>query len=380
MNKIVIIDAVRTPVGKYKGSLSNISATQLGVHAVEGLLNRNKGIDGKIEQVIFGNVLQAGNGQNIARQISIGSGLSEKVPASTINQVCGSGLKATILGKQLLELDEAQFVITGGVESMSTAPMLKRPDSQEEEWSVFSDGLHDAFSGQPMGITAENVAKQFNISRQEQDKFAQNSQEKALVAQKNGKFRNEIIPVGEFLEDETIREESSLEKLATLKTVFQDEGTVTAGNASSINDGASALLLSTEKFAKENEIDYLAEIMNSVEVGIAPEIMGMAPVDAVHQLIEKTGLKLSEIDLFEINEAFAASSVAVNHELGIDEDKVNVYGGAIALGHAIGSSGSRILITLAHALVQENKKYGIAAICTGGGQGLAMLLRNPKVK
>ncbi|MCT0501311.1 thiolase family protein [Lactococcus cremoris] len=377
MKEIVIIDALRTPVGKYDGALAEYSAEKLGTHVVSALLSKNKNIKSDVEQVIFGNVLQAGNGQNIARQIAINSGLSTSVPASTINEVCGSGMKAVILAKQLLQLGEAEVVIAGGTESMSNAPILKNRNTEEETLSMLSDGLIDAFSGISMGIIGETIAEQFDVSRADQDLFAQNSQEKAVAASQAGIFNDEIVALGELSVDETPRPSSSLEKLATLRTAFKENGTVTAGNSSPVNDGASALILATKEYAEKHGISYLAELVESAEVGIDPAIMGVSPIDAIQKLVQRSGIQLSEIDLFEINEAFAASSIAVNRELGLKDSQVNIYGGAIALGHAIGSSGAKILTTLGYALKREQKRYGIASLCIGGGLGLAILLKNP---
>lgn len=377
VKEIVIIDALRTPVGKYDGALAEYSAEKLGTHVVSALLSKNKNIKSDVEQVIFGNVLQAGNGQNIARQIAINSGLSTSVPASTINEVCGSGMKAVILAKQLLQLGEAEVVIAGGTESMSNAPILKNRKTEEETLSMLSDGLIDAFSGISMGIIGETIAEQFDVSRADQDRFAQNSQEKAVAASQAGIFNDEIVALGELSVDETPRPSSSLEKLATLRTAFKENGTVTAGNSSPVNDGASALILATKEYAKKHGISYLAELVESAEVGIDPAIMGVSPIDAIQKLVQRSGVQLSEIDLFEINEAFAASSIAVNRELGLKDSQVNIYGGAIALGHAIGSSGAKILTTLGYALKREQKRYGIASLCIGGGLGLAILLKNP---
>lgn len=377
VKEIVIIDALRTPVGKYDGALAEYSAEKLGTHVVSALLSKNKNIKSDVEQVIFGNVLQAGNGQNIARQIAINSGLSTSVPASTINEVCGSGMKAVILAKQLLQLGEAEVVIAGGTESMSNAPILKNRNTEEETLSMLSDGLIDAFSGISMGIIGETIAEQFDVSRADQDLFAQNSQEKAVAASQAGIFNDEIVALGKLTVDETPRPSSSLEKLATLRTAFKENGTVTAGNSSPVNDGASALILATKEYAEKHGISYLAELVESAEVGIDPAIMGVSPIDAIQKLVQRSGVQLSEIDLFEINEAFAASSIAVNRELGLKDSQVNIYGGAIALGHAIGSSGAKILTTLGYALKREQKRYGIASLCIGGGLGLAILLKNP---
>lgn len=379
-----MIDAARTPIGKYRGSLSPFTAVELGTLVTKGLLDKTKLKKDKIDQVIFGNVLQAGNGQNVARQIALNSGLPVDVPAMTINEVCGSGMKAVILARQLIQLGEAELVIAGGTESMSQAPMLKQYQSETNEYgepisSMVNDGLTDAFSNAHMGLTAENVATQFSVSREEQDRYALSSQLKAAHAVEAGVFSEEIIPVkisdeDVLSEDEAVRGNSTLEKLGTLRTVFSEEGTVTAGNASPLNDGASVVILASKEYAENNNLPYLATIKEVAEVGIDPSIMGIAPIKAIQKLTDRSGMNLSTIDLFEINEAFAASSIVVSQELQLDEEKVNIYGGAIALGHPIGASGARILTTLAYGLLREQKRYGIASLCIGGGLGLAVLL------
>ncbi|EGW0194457.1 hydroxymethylglutaryl-CoA reductase, degradative [Enterococcus faecium] len=384
MKEVVMIDAARTPIGKYRGSLSPFTAVELGTLVTKGLLDKTKLKKDKIDQVIFGNVLQAGNGQNVARQIALNSGLPVDVPAMTINEVCGSGMKAVILARQLIQLGEAELVIAGGTESMSQAPMLKQYQSETNEYgepisSMVNDGLTDAFSNAHMGLTAEKVATQFSVSREEQDRYALSSQLKAAHAVEAGVFSEEIIPVkisdeDVLSEDEAVRGNSTLEKLGTLRTVFSEEGTVTAGNASPLNDGASVVILASKEYAENNNLPYLATIKEVAEVGIDPGIMGIAPIKAIQKLTDRSGMNLSTIDLFEINEAFAASSIVVSQELQLDEEKVNIYGGAIALGHPIGASGARILTTLAYGLLREQKRYGIASLCIGGGLGLAVLL------
>lgn len=379
-----MIDAARTPIGKYRGSLSSFTAVELGTLVTKELLDKTKLKKDKIDQVIFGNVLQAGNGQNVARQIALNSGIPVDVPAMTINEVCGSGMKAVILARQLIQLGEAELVVAGGTESMSQAPMLKPYQSETNEYgepisSMVNDGLTDAFSNTHMGLTAENVATQFSVSREEQDRYALASQLKAAQAVEAGVFSEEIIPVkisaeDVLSEDEAVRGNSTLEKLGTLRTVFSEEGTVTAGNASPLNDGASVVILASKEYAENNNLPYLATIKEVAEVGIDPSIMGIAPITAIQKLTDKAGIALPTIDLFEINEAFAASSIVVNRELQLDEEKVNIYGGAIALGHPIGASGARILTTLAYGLLREQKRYGVASLCIGGGLGLAVLL------
>jgi hydroxymethylglutaryl-CoA reductase len=387
LKEVVIIDAIRTPIGKYKGSLSGFSATELGEKVSKEILHKTHVAGDQIDQVIFGNVLQAGSGQNVARQISINSGIPETTPAMTVNEVCGSGMKAVILARQLIQLGEAEVVLAGGTESMSQAPLLQKYEKETDSYgdpisSMINDGLTDAFSKTHMGLTAEKVAQTFSVTREQQDEFALQSQLKAASATEKGMFKEEILPIqsGETLvdQDEGIRGNSTLEKLGTLRTVFSENGTVTAGNASTLNDGASVLLLASKEYAEKNGLSYLAVIKETAEIGIDPSIMGVAPITAINRLLEKADLPLSEIDLFEINEAFAASSIAVNHNLGLDEEKVNIYGGGISLGHPIGASGARILTTLGYALKREDKKYGIASLCIGGGLGLAMLLESPR--
>lgn len=389
MKEVVIIDALRTPIGKYKGALSKNSAVNLGTQVTKALLARNHGIKDAVEQVIFGNVLQAGNGQNPARQIAVNSGLSVEVPASTINEVCGSGMKAVILAKQLIQLEEAEVVIAGGTESMSQAPMLAPYQAENGEYgepvlSMLQDGLMDAFSGTHMGLTAENVAKKFQVTREQQDQFAYQSQMKAAKAQAAGSFDPEIIPVEagdvQVKEDESIRPNTTVEKLGTLRTVFKEDGTVTAGNASTLNDGASAIILASKSYAEEHGLEYLAVIKDAVEVGIDPSIMGISPIKAIQKLLAKNQLSVEDIDLFEINEAFAASSTVVEEQLGIDAEKVNIYGGGISLGHPIGATGARILTTLSYQLKEHDKRYGVASLCIGGGLGLAVLLEHPEKK
>lgn len=389
MEKIVVIDALRTPIGKYHGKLANYSAVELGEKVTNELIRRQKEIAKKINYVIFGNVLQAGNGQNPARQISLKSGLDVSIPAVTINEVCGSGMKAIALARQMLQLHEAEVVLAGGVESMTNAPSISHFDKATQTYSnpepvMFVDGLKDAMSGQMMGMTAENVAHHYHISREEQDSFAFCSQKKAAHAQENGWFAKEMVPIqindGEYLTlDEGIRPQTTKEKLATLKTVFQKEnGTVTAGNASTINDGASAMLLCTKSYALANQIPYLAEIEDLVEVGVDPEIMGISPIKAIEKLLQRNHKMINDIDLFEINEAFAASSLVVERQLGIPQEKVNIAGGGISLGHAIGATGARIVTTLIHQLRRTNQKTGVASLCVGGGIGLALLLQLPE--
>ncbi|MEY8444927.1 hydroxymethylglutaryl-CoA reductase, degradative [Enterococcus ratti] len=386
MKEVVIIDAARTPIGKYRGNLSSLTAVELGTILTKELLKKTRIPKEMIDQVIFGNVLQAGNGQNVARQISVKSKIPVSVPAMTINEVCGSGMKAVILARQLIQLGEAKLVVAGGTESMSRAPLLQQYEAQtatyqEEISSMVNDGLTDAFSNAHMGLTAEKVADKFSVTRQEQDRYALESQIKAARASESGAFKEEIIPISlpdqtTIEKDEAIRGNSTLEKLATLKTVFSEKGTVTAGNASPLNDGAAVLILASKEYAIENNLPYLATIKEVSEIGIDPSIMGISPILAIQTVLKKAGLSVEEVDRFEINEAFAASSIVVNRHLQLDVKKVNVDGGAIALGHPIGASGARILTTLSYGLKRMKKKYGVASLCIGGGLGLAVLLES----
>lgn len=385
--EIVIIDALRTPIGKYRGQLKSLSAVDLGTAVTKELLTRNTKAAEHIKQVVFGNVLQAGNGQNPARQIAINSGLSFEVPAFTVNEVCGSGMKALSLARQAIQLGEADVVLAGGTESMTTAPAItyKEEDTYSKPVpTMIVDGLTDAFSGKAMGLTAENVAEQFNVTRKMQDDFAAHSQMKATKAQAEKKFVKEIIPLTIdgtlFEQDEGIRKDTTLEKLSTLKTVFKEEGSVTAGNASTINDGASAMILTSKAFAQKHHIPYIAVIKDVTEIGIDPSIMGISPIKAISSLLKRNNMNIEDIDLFEINEAFAASSIVVQNELTIPEEKLNIWGGGIALGHPIGASGARIVSTLARQLEDTNTQYGVASLCVGGGLGLAMLIERPQKK
>lgn len=386
MKEVVIVSAVRTPLGRFGGSLKDISAVELGKIVVEDALKRADIETSDIQQVIFGNVLQAGLGQNPARQIAIHAGIPFEVPAMTINEVCGSGLKAVMLGRQAIQLGEAEVVVVGGTENMSQAPFLMENHRFGHKFgndqvvdSMINDGLSDAFGQYHMGITAENVAEQFKVSRKEQDAFAYNSQMKAKQAEEQGFFQEEIVPVplknGTLMEkDETIRYDTSMEKLERLKPAFKKDGTVTAGNASGINDGASALVLMSKERAEAKGIPYLATIKATAEIGIDPAIMGYAPYYAVKEAVKKSDYSLSEIDLFQLNEAFASQSVAVVKDLKIDPAKTNIYGGAIALGHPIGASGARVLTTLLYELKQTKQQTGVASLCIGGGLGVAMVV------
>lgn len=391
INKVVIVAAKRTPIGKFGGSLKDFNPGQLG-SLVLGDISKNLNMKGDVDEVIMGNVLQAGHGQNVARQSAIGAGISTSVPSYTINKVCGSGLKSIITGAQSIMLGDSEIVIAGGMESMSQAPYvlkkarwgLKMGDSEIVD-SMISDGLWDVFNDYHMGITAENIARKYGITRDAQDEFSAISQNKTEKAIKSGKFKEEILPIeipqpkGNttiFDIDENPRFGTTKEILAKLKPAFDKNGTVTAGNSSGINDGAAAVLLVEEERAKKDLMKPLATIEGYGSYGVEPELMGLGPIRATRIALEKADLTLDQIDLIEINEAFASQSIAVIDELELDESKVNVNGGAIALGHPIGASGARILTTLVHELVRRDETYGIAALCIGGGQGIAVVIKN----
>lgn len=379
MNKVVIVSAQRTPVGKFRGRLSNYSAVELGTAALKSAINKIQLDPKDIENVIFGNVVQAGTGQNAARQIAVNAGLPYETPGMTVNEVCGSGLKSIILGKQLIQLGEANVVAVGGVESMTNTPdlILKKGDAPIK--SFMHDGLTDVFHDMAMGLTAEAIATKYEVTREEQDAFALNSHLKSDKATKAGKFNEEIVSLedvnGETMtSDELIRPESTMEDLATLKTIFKEDGTVTAGNASALSDGGSALILMSESYAKEHGYTILATVGQHAEIGCDPLYMGYAPFYAVESLLNKTGKTIQDIDLVEMTEAFSAQSIPVKKNLNIPDEKFNIYGGAIALGHPLGSTGSRLVTTLAHALKQEDKQTGIATACIGGGLGIALMI------
>ena len=379
MNKVVIVSAQRTPVGKFRGKLSNYTAVELGTAALKSAINKIQLDPKDIENVIFGNVVQAGTGQNAARQIAVNAGLPYETPGMTVNEVCGSGLKSIILGKQLIQLGEANVVAVGGIESMTNTPdlILKKGDAPVK--SFMHDGLTDVFHNMAMGLTAEAIATKYEVTREEQDTFALNSHLKSDKATKAGKFNEEIVPLedvnGETItSDELIRPESTIEDLATLKTIFKEDGTVTAGNASALSDGGSALILMSESYAKEHGYTILATVGQHAEIGCDPLYMGYAPFYAVESLLNKTGKTIQDIDLVEMTEAFSAQSIPVKKNLNIPDEKFNIYGGAIALGHPLGSTGSRLVTTLAHALKQEDKQTGIATACIGGGLGIALMI------
>ena len=383
-NEVVIISAIRTPIGTYKGSLKKMRSDQLGSIVIKEILKQSKFSKDEIDEVIMGQVLTAGAGQNPARQAAINAGIPISKPAHIVNQVCGSGLRAVISGYQSIKLGESMTIISGGQENMSLAPhsIFYRDEKKISENKLLdtmvNDGLIDAFNNYHMGVTAENVAKKFNISRQEQDEFALNSQKKTEKAFKDNKFSDELVRInhsGNILDkDEHPRTNLKMSDLEKLRTVFQDNGTVTPGNSSGINDGAAALLLTSLEQAEKKSIKPLAKIVSWASVGVDPTLMGLGPIEAVREATKKAKWRLDEIDLFEINEAFAAQSIAVIRELGINQDKVNVNGGAIALGHPIGASGARILVTLIHEMKRRKKNKGCATLCIGGGMGIALCI------
>ena len=387
MDDVVIVAAGRTGVGKFGGSLAKIAASDLGAHVIKGLLAKT-GIDpSQISEAILGQVLTAGVGQNPARQAVIKSGLPDTIPGFTINHVCGSGLKATHLAAQAIKCGDAQIVIAGGQENMSASPHAM-PGSRDGFRmgeikmvdTMIVDGLWDAFNQYHMGITAENVAKKHDISRTEQDEFALQSQLKAEAAQKEGKFKDEILPLEiankkgtiVFDSDEYIKPGSNIEGLAGLRPAFNKEGTVTAGNASGLNDGAAAVIMMSATKAKELGLPVLAKVKAYASSGLDPALMGMGPVSASRLCLKKAGWTPDDLDLMEINEAFAAQAVAVNKEMGWDTSKINVNGGAIAIGHPIGASGARILVTLIHEMIRRDAKKGLASLCIGGGMGVSL--------
>jgi acetyl-CoA C-acetyltransferase len=379
---VVIIEGIRTPIGSYKGALKNLSADKLGSKVIKDLISKTNINIEEIDEVIMGQVLTAGNGQNPARQAAINAGIPIHTPAHLVNQVCGSGLRAVISGYQLLKLGEATKVISGGQENMSIAPhsILYRYEKKflEEKLidTMINDGLMDSFNNYHMGVTAENIAKKFNISREEQDDFALNSQKKTQKAIQEDRFKDELTSInqdGNILNiDEHPRLNIKLSDLQKLRTVFKENGTVTPGNSAGINDGAAALLLMTLDEAKKKSIQPLAKIVSWASVGVEPSMMGLGPIKAINEALKKANWSLEDVDLFEINEAFSAQCIAVINQLNIDHNKVNVNGGAIALGHPIGASGARILVTLIHEMKKQNKKKGCAALCIGGGMGIAM--------
>jgi acetyl-CoA C-acetyltransferase len=387
MNEVVIVAAGRTAIGKFGGSLAKIAAADLGAHVIKGLLAQTGIKPEMVNEVILGQVLTAGCGQNPARQAVIRAGLPDMVPAFVVGKVCGSGLKATHLAAQAIMCGDADIIIAGGQENMSASPHVlnnsrdgfRMGDAKLVD-TMIVDGLWDVYNQYHMGMTAENVAKKFGVSREEQDAFAAASQNKAEAAQKAGKFKDEIIPLEipqkkgsiVFDADEYIKPGTTAEALAGLRPAFSKEGSVTAGNASGINDGAAAVIMMSAKKADQLGLKPLARVKAYSSAGIDPSIMGMGPVPAAQLCLKKAGWTHQDLDLMEINEAFAAQAIAVNKEMGWDTSKINVNGGAIALGHPIGASGCRVLVTLLHEMVRRDAKRGLASLCIGGGMGVAL--------
>lgn len=390
MNEVVLVSAVRTPIGSYGGAFKDVSAAALGTVAVKGALEKVGLKPEQVDEVIFGCVLHAGIGQNVARQAAIGAGIPIEVPSYVVNKVCASGLKAVQLAAMSIISGDADIVVAGGTENMSQTPYLLKDARWGQRMGdgklidmMVMDGLTDVFNNYHMGVTAENIAKKFNIPRDKQDELAVGSQNKAEAAIKAGKFKDEIVPVsipqrkGDPVvvdADEYPRFGATVEGLARLRPAFDREGSVTAGNASGINDGAAALVLMSKAKAKELGLKPLASIKAAAGAGVAPEIMGTGPIPASKKALEKAGLTVADLDLVEANEAFAVQALSVIEGLGLDPEKVNVNGGAIALGHPIGASGARILVTLVHEMGRRNSRYGLATLCVGGGQGYAMIV------
>lgn len=394
MRDVVIVSAIRTAIGSFMGTLSNTPATELGAVVIKEALNR-AGVKGEqVDEVIMGNVLQAGLGQGPARQAAVQAGVPIEVPAMTINKICGSGLKAVHLATQAIQAGEAEIIVAGGMENMSLAPYLLMQGRKGYRMgdgkiidSMIKDGLQDSFHHYHMGVTAENVAEKYNITRADQDEFSAWSQQKAEKAMKEGKFKEEIVPVvipqrkGEpivFDTDEYPRAGVTVESLGKLKPAFKKDGTVTAGNASGINDGAAALVLMSKEKAIQLGIKPMATIRANGVAGVDPKIMGIGPIPASKKALEKACLSMDDMDLIEANEAFAAQSLAVGRELQISNEKLNVNGGAVALGHPIGASGARILVTLLYEMKRRNSRYGLATLCIGGGQGIASIVEIEK--
>lgn len=390
MRSVVIASATRTPIGSFGGSLSTVSAVQLGQVVISEVIRRAGVSRERVEEVIMGQILQAGCGQNPARQAAIGAGIPEYVPSFTVNKLCGSGLKSIALGALAIAAGEADMIVAGGMESMSRSPYLLekarfgyRMGNGALIDTLLTDALTDAFHGIHMGVTAENIADQYRISREEADAFALQSQQKAAKAIGAGLFRKEIVPVpvpgtrgdsAVVAEDEYPRSDTTMENLARLRPPFKSDGVVTAGNSSGINDGAAAVLLMDEGAARQAGIRPMARVIGWGAVGVDPRFMGMGPVEAIRKALSKAGLTLDDIDLVELNEAFAVQSLAVIRELRLDSRKVNVNGGAIALGHPVGASGARVLVTLLHEMERSSLRRGLASLCIGGGQGIAMIV------
>jgi acetyl-CoA C-acetyltransferase len=388
MTNVVIVDAIRTPIGSFGGALANLPASHLGALLIKALVERNKLAADAVDEVILGQILTAGTGQNPARQAAIEAGLPDECPAMTINKLCGSGLKAVHLAAQAIKCGDADIIIAGGQENMSAAPHLlpnSRDGQRMGDWplrdSMLVDGLMDAFNNYHMGVTAENIAKKYQFSRDDQDAFAAASQQKTEKAQADGIFTDEIVPVeiprrrGDpvvFDRDEYPKAGVTAEDLGKLRPAFDREGTVTAGNASGINDGAAVVLVMSADKAAELGLEPMANITAYSSAGVDPAIMGTGPIPATRKCLEKAGWTVDDLDLIESNEAFAAQSMSVNHDLEWDTNKVNISGGAIALGHPVGASGARVLVTLLHGMKRTGAKRGLATLCIGGGQGVAL--------
>jgi len=392
MEDAVIVSAVRTPVGTFGGQFKEVPATELGARAIEAALERAGISPEEVDEVVLGCVLQAGLGQNPARQAAMGAGIPKEVPATTINMLCGSGLKAVAIASQMIRAGDVDVVVAGGMENMTRAPYLvptgrfgARMGPAQMIDSMVHDGLMDAFNDIHMGITAENLAEQYGISREAQDEFDASSQQKAEAAIEAGTFKEEIVPI-EIADrkgtkvvdtDEHPRAGVTAEGLGKLRAAFKkQDGTVTAGNASGVNDGAAAIVVMSASKAQELGLEALGTVESYASVGVEPKIMGIGPVPAVRKALERAGLELSDVDVFELNEAFAAQSLAVVQELGIEDDRINHHGGAIAIGHPIGASGGRILVTLLHEMKRTGAHRGLATLCVGGGQGQAAVIRN----
>lgn len=387
--KIVLAGACRTPIGAMGGALSTTSAVELGALVIKAAIEKAGIKPEDVDHVYMGNVIQAGLGQNVARQASVKAGVPIEVPAVTVNVVCGSGLSCVNMAAQMIQAGDADIVVAGGMENMSMAPYVldkarfgyRMGDASMKDTMV-KDALWDAFNDYHMGITAENVAEKWNLKREELDEFALKSQKKAVTARENGNFKNEIVPVEVktkkstvvFDQDEGPRADTSMEKIAKLRPAFKKDGVVTAANASSINDGAAAIIVMSEEKAKELGVEVMAYWKAGALVGVDPSIMGIGPVKATEKVLKKLDMSIDEIDLVEANEAFAAQAIAVQRELNIPEEKLNINGGAIALGHPVGASGTRILVTLLHEMIKTDKKTGLATLCIGGGMGCATVV------
>ncbi|MDM5293261.1 acetyl-CoA C-acetyltransferase [Peribacillus simplex] len=389
MREVVIVGAARTPVGAFGGSLANVSAVELGVVAAKEAIKRANISADMIDEVLIGNILSAGLGQNVARQVAIHAGIPETTPAMAVNKLCGSGLRTVIMGAQFIALGDADVILAGGIESMSNAPYLlpnyrfgQKMGNAEAVDSMTYDALTDVFNQYHMGVTAENIAEQWEISREKQDEFALDSQRKAEKAQLEGRFADEIVPVeykrrGKTIlvdQDEHPRHGLTIDQLTKLRPAFKENGTVTAGNASGINDGGAMLVLMSKEKADELGLETLATIKSYANAALDPKIMGYGPVPATRKALAKAGLTIADIDLMEVNEAFAAQSLAVLKDLELKPEKVNVNGGAIALGHPVGASGARILVTLLYEMKRRDAKTGLATLCIGGGQGTALIV------